>query len=200
MNASPVLHPEIAPLERLATCPRTVETGRFVYHQGDDVEAIYLIRRGAIRVARLTYEGDEVTIAHLGAGSYFGETEVSLGMERRRYFAQVTATAMIVPILAHRLRPEDLIELRRVAMHRLYEVQICFADMIALPPGGRVVSFLRYLAAYDRTVRLSHDELGRSVGCPRETVSRTLRQLEDAGVIRLDRCLITILAPEKLET
>ena len=83
-------------------------------------------------------------------------------------------------------------------MDRLFRSQVCLADLVPEPAAGRVTSLLRHLSADSKTIRLSVQALARAAGCPRETVSRVLHQLSEAGVVRLERCVVTVLAPERL--
>lgn len=186
-------------LEQIAGHPRTLESDQFVYHQGDGVNAIYLILSGGIRLDRLTYGGDELTIAHVGAGECFGEAEVLLGLEARECFAMTTTPTTILPIFLRALTKEILSELRQGAIDRIFRTQLCLADMIPQSPTRRIAVLLRHLSSNGPIIRLSQDELGRSTGCPRETVSRALSQLKKAGAVEVERCAITILDPARLE-
>ena len=44
-----------------------------VFDQGDPTRLVYLIKRGRVRISRLTADGKEVTVAVLGPGDLFGE-------------------------------------------------------------------------------------------------------------------------------
>ena len=186
-------------LTRIAGLPRRFRPGEFVFHQGSDVGGVSLVRSGTIRLARLSLNGDEVTIAYVGEGECFGEAEVLLGLESRECFAQATSKATISPIFLRDLTPEHLAELRQAAVARLYRAQLYLADMIVQPPARRVSSLLLHLGSQRPTIRLSHDEIAMTIGCPRETVSRTLLKLKGSGAISVDRCAITILDPSLLE-
>ena len=105
---------------------------------------------------------------------------------------------MILPVPLRDLSVMSFAELRQLAMDRLYRTQVRLADLVPEPPAGRVASLLRHLSAESDTIRMSVQALAKAAGCPREVVSRTLHQLSDAGVVRLDRCVVTILSPERL--
>src|SRR5579863_10157761 len=42
-----------------------------LFDQGDPTRLVYLVKRGKVRIARITPDGKEVTIAILGAGDIF---------------------------------------------------------------------------------------------------------------------------------
>ena len=44
-----------------------------VFDVGDPARIVYLVKSGKVRIARLTPDGKEVTVAVLGSGDIFGE-------------------------------------------------------------------------------------------------------------------------------
>src|SRR5579872_3147840 len=44
-----------------------------IFEQGDPTRLVYLVKRGNIRISRITPDGKEITVAILGAGDIFGE-------------------------------------------------------------------------------------------------------------------------------
>ncbi len=186
-------------LERIACWPRQLDAGEFIYHQGDEVKAVYLVLTGTVRLARLGRNGNEVSIAHVGEGECFGEAEVLAGLGERECFAQTTCPTVIQAVVLADLSPDLVAELRHVAIDRLYRAQLCMADMIAESPYRRVVSLLRHLSAQGATIRLSQSDIGRATGCIRDTVAKALTRLEKAGAVQVERCAITILDPQLLE-
>lgn len=186
-------------LNRIAGQPRRLEAAQFAYHQGDDVEAVYLVRWGTVRLARLSLDGHETTLGHFGEGVCFGEAEVLLGLESRECFAQATSDVVIAPILLRSLGPEEIAELNRMAVNRLYRAQLCVAEMIGQHPSKRVASLLRYLSSHGSTIRLSHDEIGMTTDCPKEIVSQALRQLAKVGAVSVERGAIKVLDRRLLE-
>lgn len=47
-------------------------------------------------------------------------------------------------------------------------------------------------------VKLTHQEMANLIGCSRETVSTTMGQFRDDGLIQIDGRTITILKPDGL--
>lgn len=185
-------------LSQITGTPRKLEWDDFVYHQGDEVHTVYLVQNGTVELGRLTVTGNEISVAQLGEGEWFGEAEVLLGLERREYFARAVGRALVLPVPLRDLSPVSIAELRQLSIDRLYRIQLCLADLVPEPPAGRVTSLLRHLSSQSDTIRMSMRALSKATHCPRETVNRTLHQLEESGVIRLDRCVITVLVPERL--
>ncbi len=177
---------------------RRLEPEGYVFHQGDEVATVYLLLSGAIRLARLTLSGLEITLADIRPGDSFGETEVLLGVEYRESFAQAVRPSEILPIPVRDLSPSNIAELRLQALDRLYRTQLCLAEMMAETPSRRVANLLRLLAADDPAIDLTHEELGRRAGCSRETVTKALKHLQEAGAVDAKRSSVTVLKPERL--
>ena len=182
----------------LTGIPRQLRWKEFIFHQGDEVRGLYRVEIGTIELGRLTTGGHEVLVAQFLEGDWFGEAEVLMGLERREYFARAVSRSTILPVPLRELSPTSFAELRQLAMDRLYRTQVRLADLVPEPPTGRIASILRHLSAESDTIRMSVQALAKAAGCPHETVRRTLHQLSEAGVVRLDRCVITILSPERL--
>ncbi len=66
--------PLLKPLQR-----RPDET---IIREGDPGEAMYIIKRGSVKVTRADEEDDEIFISLLGAGSYFGEFSLIDNLKR----------------------------------------------------------------------------------------------------------------------
>jgi CRP/FNR family cyclic AMP-dependent transcriptional regulator len=52
---------------------RSIRKGDFLFHKGDEGTALYIIFKGLIKIAVSTNRGDEVTLAMLADGDFFGE-------------------------------------------------------------------------------------------------------------------------------
>lgn len=65
----------------------------------------------------------------------------------------------------------------------------------------RVASFLLQEAAIEGTctLRITHEAIANHLGSHREVITRTLRDFQDEGMVKLSRGMITILNKEKLE-
>ena len=62
--------------------PVRFEPSQVIYRTGDAGDALYVIVEGTVTVRTHDENGDEVEVARLKAGSYFGEMEVIGGMTR----------------------------------------------------------------------------------------------------------------------
>jgi CRP-like cAMP-binding protein len=208
LRAVPLFHqvPE-ADLRAMADLvrERRQPKGSLILTQGDEGEALFLIRIGQVKVMVVAEDGREVILSVLGAGSFFGEMAllddeprsahviameecVLLGLRREDFRAQLARS----PALG--------IALLRELSRRLRRADDTIASLMLLDVNGRVAHLLLELAREEGgdTVitinrRLTHASIGQMVGASRETVSRTMRNLVLRNVIAVTRKGITLL-------
>ena len=65
----------------------------------------------------------------------------------------------------------------------------------------RIAAFLLQEASIEGTyeLRITHEIIANHLGSHREVITRTLRDFQDAGMVKLSRGLVTILDREKLQ-
>src|SRR2546430_3954935 len=70
-----------AELEALASAAtsRTVKKGNYIFRQGDVGNALYVVRRGQVKISRMGRGGEEAVFAVLMAGDSFGEIALLSG-------------------------------------------------------------------------------------------------------------------------
>ena len=66
----------------------------------------------------------------------------------------------------------------------------------------RVAAFLLQEISIEgtRKLKITHEAIANHLGSHREVITRTLRDFQDAGMVKLSRGMVTILDPEKLES
>lgn len=71
--------------------------GEFIYLPGDPSDAVYLIRKGRVRLSFLSEEGERQTMAILGRGELFGE--LVLEGESPQEFSAEALTETVVYVI-----------------------------------------------------------------------------------------------------
>jgi CRP-like cAMP-binding protein len=120
------LSPSEAALLGLFVQRESAEAGQVVVRQGDEGEALYLIESGQVEVRARDEAGEEILIAKLGPGHYFGEIALVSGGPRN---ADVVALTPLTLLRLDRSGYELLTqaaateELRHTAQRRAEETQ-----------------------------------------------------------------------------
>ena len=171
---------------------------QMIFSRGDPGREIYLVLEGRIRLSILSSDGRELSFAHAGPGSIFGEIATLDGGERTAGATAISKVqAMALPqramleliennpkvakaaihFLCTRLRETDQ-RLEAIALHRI-EVRLARLMLSALKlqsPGaaGKNVAL---------DLGMSQGELALLIGASRPKVNIALTMLEDMGAI-----------------
>ena len=183
-----------------------------LYLPGDPSSNVYLLKRGRVKIANTAPNGKEVTFDILEPGEVFGELDV-LEDAPRSTSAETLDDAVICVIprkdfdqyLA--MHPTVMFKLTKLIGLRLKKIQSRVEDLVFRDVPARLAHLLSELGETEGAadtqgirlkVRLTHQEMANLIGCSRETVSTTMGQFRDDGLIQMDGRTITILKPDGL--
>lgn len=184
---------------------RTFAKGTVIYQRGEPGNSLMVILAGHIKIANVSPEGHEVILNFLRAGDLSGEIAVLDGKERTANAVALEETRALVilardllPILA--AHPNALLEITKTLCDKLRAasaiVEDSTRDMRARAARGLLRLAERHGKVSSHTIRLdlvlSQQDLGNYLGISRENVSRQLRQLRFANVVRLEEGQIVI--------
>lgn len=192
---------------------RTFAADTVLFREGDAGEAVYILRRGQVKLSSVDLDGHEKTLAMLSPPEFFGE--MALLDESIR-----SATALAVTDVEVLLLFRD--DWRRL-MERFPQVGLNVTNTLSRRLRGmhdeaRILSYkdARGRVAYallrlcrtgiaesvdenSALVHLTHQELASMAGSSRETVTRALKSLEEEGVIATKPKEVRITDIEGLE-
>jgi len=159
-----------------------------------------------VKISRTGRDGREVIVAVLREGNFFGEMSLIDGQPR-----SATATAQ----QASRLLVLDREHFQRhVLAHQRMVIKLLRELSKRIRSANQAIENLALGSVYDRLFHLlghlgrraplkdgmgmverapTHQELAEMVGTSRETVTRTLTQMEKAGLISVHRRRVTLL-------
>lgn len=198
-----------------AARPRTVERNAVASRQGEPAEWFYLVESGFLKLIQLTADGRELIVRLVGPGEPFGGV---VALEKATY--PITAIALERTRLAgwhvDTLRP--LLEqfpqvrsniMREMARH-MAEALTRVRELSTERVGQRLAhTLLRLMKQCGRPApgggvllvhSLTRQELADLTGTTLFTVSRTLSQWIDDGVLRSAGRRVVIVDPDRLET
>nr|WP_246351239.1 helix-turn-helix domain-containing protein [Deinobacterium chartae] len=185
--------------------PLRFRRGQHVYVQGERALRLYRAETGLLRVVKVTPRGRVLTVRHVLPGDFFGEDALHGGTYQHQVEVLTRALVRILdpltlggPILQEVVR--SLGEQLRRAMQHEYNLQT--GDL-----KQRVVRYLLELAdtplgGEDRGnhlfVRATHELLAEGTASTRESVSKIMTELREAGLIESGYRHITLLNLEEL--
>ena len=162
---------------------RRVHTRSTVLNQSADTSAVCFMISGFAKIER--HDGDDrITIALIGPGEIFGELSALHGGPRSASVVTLTDCTMILMQAATFMRCMRTHAEFSLAIARHLAGQLVKADrkieLFRGPVARRVEELLndwRELGV-PHSVRLPKAEMARMMGCTRETISRTVAQIE----------------------
>ena len=191
---------EIAPFGDLMR-ERSYPKGSVILFEDDPGDALYVVASGQVKVVLIGEDGREVILSVLGEGTFFGEMAL-LDDEPRSAHVIAMEDSVVLALRREdfraRLRasPEVGIALLKELSRRLRRADDQIGSLVLLDVGGRVAELLVRLAdeeGADRITRkLTHATIAQMIGSSRETVSRTMRDLQDKSIVSVTRQEIVI--------
>lgn len=189
---------------------RCVPAGGFVCRRGEEVEHWIGVIDGLVKMASLSAEGKPITFTGVPSGGWFGEGSL-LKDEPRRYDIIALRDSQIayMPRATFMWLLDSSIEFNRFLLVQLNERLGQFIAMVEhdrlLGPDARVARCLAtmfnpYLyPGNGPLLQISQEELSYLAGLSRQRVNQSLKQLENAKLLRIEYGGITVLDLEGLK-
>ncbi|GGO88895.1 catabolite gene activator [Marinobacterium nitratireducens] len=182
--------------------------GEAVYRLGEEGHELYMVESGKVRSSNYTLKGKEIQYTVLQAGDCFGELSLIDGLCRvHSTYAQGPADLLVL----HKRDFDDLyaryseipIQINKLLSCRLRIAHTSVDEATVLSMQDRLARLLGRLG-YSVGVEdkhgaivlegFTHAHLARMLGSNREGISRELKKLEEAGLLR--RSYGKILIPD----
>lgn len=185
---------------------RTFRSGEVIFHRDDPGQVLYMIKEGKVKICLISPDGQEISLAVLGAGEYFGEFALYDSLPR-------SADAIAIErVECYTLQKSDFhsaimknpkiaIQVLEGLSKRLRNTDQMVEDLIFLDVYGRVAKKLLELSDTHGIkveggtridVRLTQQELASMVGASRESVNKVMGYFSDKGYISTDKHRITL--------
>lgn len=195
---------EIAAFDRMAPA-RAFRNGEIVFSQSQPVTALFILKKGRVRIFRVTEDGKALTMAILEPGAVFGEM-ILVGQRMYDNYAEAIEDTQICQlgvrdVERHLLSdPRIAIRVSRYLGEQVARLEERLTDLALRPLLARASSTLVRLAGSQRasrlghvTIRLTHDQLAGLLGATRESTSKTMADLASRGLIRQARGRIVLI-------
>ena len=170
-------------------------TGQSIFSQGDPANAVFYIQSGKVKLTVVSPSGKEAVIAHLPAGSFFGEASLA-GETLRSFSANALESSTIVRI--DKTAMQDLLGrepafAEQFLAHMLSRSKRMVADLVDHlfnSSEKRLARLLLLMANYGQEskptpaiAKISQETLAEMIGTTRSRVSFFLNRFRDLGYI-----------------
>jgi CRP-like cAMP-binding protein len=198
-------------LERHALM-RTFKRRSLIYLPDEPGQSVLVLARGRVKIRDVTPDGKETILAFIDEGELFGELALVDDEPRREYAEAVVDSQVLVIPRDHLLwlmgqQPDVALSVTKLVGLRRRRLQTRLRNVLFLSSRERLVRLLLELAEmhglrngnrFEIGLPLCHQELGGLIGVTRETVTVVLGQLQQEGLIQVQRCRITVLDSHRL--
>jgi CRP/FNR family cyclic AMP-dependent transcriptional regulator len=183
----------------LSYCRVRTSPGKTVMiHAGDLPDVLYYIVDGSVEVMIEDEDGNEMVLAYLNKGQFFGEMGLFYEQPQRSAWVRTRSESEIAEMTYPRFRqiasesPGLVFELATQLATRLDRTNRKLGDLAFVDVTGRVAHAIMDLCREPDAmthpdgmqIKVSRQELSRLVGCSREMAGRVLKVLEDQGLVR----------------
>jgi CRP/FNR family cyclic AMP-dependent transcriptional regulator len=190
-------------LQRFAevTREKAYPRGSVILFENDPGDALFIVREGRVKVVLIGEDGREVILGVLGVGDHFGELSLIDNQPRSAHvIAMEDASLLVLYRDDFRRRvetsPSVALALLTELSRRLRRADEKIGGLVLLDVPGRIARLLLDLAeqsggpTIDKP--LTHQTIAQIIGASRETVSRAMKEFQDAGWITVQRRRISI--------
>jgi CRP/FNR family cyclic AMP-dependent transcriptional regulator len=176
---------------------RTVPSKTVLVSAGEAPEQLYHVLSGSVEVLIEDDGGNEIVLAYLSKGQFFGEMGL-FGIDKRTAFVRARGRTEIAEMPYPRFRqlanetPSLTFEIATQLAMRLERTNRKLGDLAFVDVSGRIAHALLDLCNEPEAmthpegmqIRVSRQELSRLVGCSREMAGRVLKALEAQGLLQ----------------
>jgi CRP/FNR family cyclic AMP-dependent transcriptional regulator len=188
--------------------------GESIFLEGEEGDALYLVISGVIQIYQDNYSRD-VIFSIFREGDFFGEMAL-LQNERVRSASARTIEKSTLCILKKRdfipllkSKPEILIGILETSLDRLRDANKLITDLTILDVRTRIARMLLRLTEQHGVpsdngvlidLKLTHQHMADMTGTARETVTKSLLELQNEQLIRIDQKKILVCNIDSLRS
>lgn len=190
------------------------ERGQTLYTPQEKSEWLFMLKKGRVRIYRVSPDGREFTLTVVNAGTVFGEMALTAQRLENAY-AEAMEPSVICAMKRQDLerlvteKPQVGLKMMRVLSERLSIADNRMEDIALKEVPARLAGFILQLVeeegvvvtgeGYKIPIRYTHRQLATVVGSKRETVTKAFSLLQQAGAVELKRRRIYVRDIEALK-
>lgn len=192
---------------------RTIPKKEIIYSPEDKNEAMFILKKGRVRIFKLSSEGKMITLAILKDRDIFGAMSLIKGGVSKAY-AETLDDSYICAIRQEDFKnlikeiPDIALGLVEKINQRLKEAEERIEDLVFRDVPGRIASVLLKLAeqfgkdspaGLKISFKITHQELADMVGTSRETATVILNELKEDEILKIEDKHIIVIDEKALK-
>jgi CRP-like cAMP-binding protein len=196
-----------------AVARRRFRRGDIIFQKDEPGHALFIVERGSVRIYVPSAQGNDLILAVLGAGDFFGDLSLLDGRPRSASAAASVETTLLALertdfIAMITSRPAAAMAVLEAVSLRLRDTDEMASDLAFLDVGGRLAKKLLELAGSHGVQRpaggtlidlpVTQEELANMIGVTRESVNRNLSDFRKMGLVQNQGRKLIIRDPERL--
>jgi CRP-like cAMP-binding protein/KaiC/GvpD/RAD55 family RecA-like ATPase len=191
---------------------RRYRKGEIIFHKGDSGSTFHIINSGGIKLSIPLEDGEDVFLAHLEPGDFFGELAL---LDERSRSATATARDYTETLALERqdfldfvkLYPDVAVGMLAVLAQRIRNLDSQLQSVILFKPQARLAQALLELLSthgsqisegWQISIPLTNSELAEMVRVTTGTIGRLLRDFRGAGILSVENKRYVVHKPEEL--
>jgi len=174
---------------------------KVIIHEGDESKSLHYIIEGSVSVQVESDTGEEIILAQLNQGDFFGEAglfDFDDNDENKRSACIHARSACVIAEISYpqfrqivKEDPEVMFLLTGQLFNRLKKTSMKVRDLIFLDVKGRIARCILELSREPDAmthpdgmqIKVTRQDIAKMVGCSREMAGRVLKELEDDALI-----------------
>ncbi|MGC8880441.1 MAG: Crp/Fnr family transcriptional regulator, partial [Anaerolineae bacterium] len=192
-------------LHALVHTARTYQypAGAVILIEGDPCPGLWIVESGRVKASLLSPSGREHILAIYGPGEAINEMSAFDSASSAVTLQTLAETHLLViscPVFQKLLdeHPEVAREALKQLAGRSRQLVAMIADLSLRTVTARLAGLLLDSAMHSGDATMTRGQMAARLGTVREVVSRSLRDLERLGLIRIERDRIVLLKPREL--
>ncbi|MCX6318472.1 MAG: Crp/Fnr family transcriptional regulator [Bacteroidetes bacterium] len=189
--------------------------GDYVYFDSHHLNKLYFVKNGYIKIGFVDDEGNEIIKEIIKEGEIFGQFALERtnlnGEFARAYKGNVSLCAFSIEDFEKLLRkkPELAIKYSKQVGEKLRRAEFRLLQMLNKDVRTRLLAFYYTMAMMEGAADdatsfsfpnfLTHDDVAKLIGSARQTVTTTLNQLEEEGLLKITRKKVIITDMKRLK-
>ena len=194
-------------LSRLVSNRKVVEKGQTVARQGDEIKHLYLLVKGVVRTEMITQEGNSLEIEFIDAVrplapafvfAHNNHFPVDVITMKECHFLLIPKDVWLKEMMRNETLLTNFLKLNsNMTVFLSQKVQMISIKSIK----GKLSLFILENTTDDNnsfTLKRNRTQLAEYFGVQRPSLSRTISELVDKGIISIDKREVTVLKRDEL--